>query len=393
MRVTHVITRLIVGGAQENTVASVLGLRRKPDLEVQLISGPTTGPEGSLESRFAASPGTLRIIPELVRPVRPWKDWRAFRRLTRVLSELHADLVHTHSGKAGVLGRLAAARAGVPMIVHTVHGPSFGAFQGPLANLVFRGAERCAAKVTTHFVVVADAMAQQYLGAGIGRPEQYTRIYSGFETERFLTATNDLQLRARLGIAPDDFVVGKLARLTKLKGHDDLFAVAPALVRQWPKTRFLLVGEGELRGRFEAQARELGLEQYFIFTGLVPPEEVPALLGIMDVVAHLSAREGLARALPQALAAGRPVVAYNSDGAGEVCLDEQTGYLLAPGNLAGLGQRFLQLARSSELRHRLGERGRELVRARFGTERMVDELHGLYLRLAAARQRVPVPTP
>src|SRR5207245_11680235 len=173
MRVTHVITRLIVGGAQENTVASVLGLRRKPDVEVSLISGPTFGPEGSLAAEVASVPGLLTVVPHLVRPVHPWKDWRALRRLAALLRTQRPDIVHTHSGKAGILGRLAARRARVPVIVHTIHGPSFGAFQGRLPNAVFARAEHFAARVTTHFVVVADAMRDQYLARGIGRPAQY----------------------------------------------------------------------------------------------------------------------------------------------------------------------------------------------------------------------------
>ena len=157
MRVTHVITRLIVGGAQENTVASVLGLRQKPGLEVELISGPTSGPEGSLESAFHDCPGALTILPQLVRPIHPWNDWFALSRLTKVFQARRPDIVHTHSGKAGVVGRFAAARAQVPIIIHTIHGPSFGAFQKPLANSLFRLAESRAAKHTTHFIVVADA--------------------------------------------------------------------------------------------------------------------------------------------------------------------------------------------------------------------------------------------
>src|SRR5882724_11260232 len=210
MRVTHVITRLIVGGAQENTVASVLGLRQRPGVEVNLISGPTSGPEGSLESLVAPVPQLVSVVPELVRPVHPWKDVLALRRLSALFRAQQPDIVHTHSGKAGILGRIAAARARVPIIVHTVHGPSFGSFQSPIPNLLFRSAERYAARVTSHFVVVADAMARQYLAAGIGRDSQYTKILSGFALEPFLAATNDLALRARFGLHHDDFVVGKI---------------------------------------------------------------------------------------------------------------------------------------------------------------------------------------
>ena len=422
MRVAHVITRLIVGGAQENTIASVLGLRAKAGLEVSLISGPTVGPEGSLEPRVAGIPGLLTIVPELIRPVSPWQDWLALRKLTAQFRAKRPDIVHTHSGKAGVLGRLAAHAAGVPIIVHTIHGPSFGPFQGALANFVFRAAERRAGRVTTHFVSVANAMTEQYLAAGIGRPEQYTRIFSGFDLEPFLNAKNDPALRAKLGIAPDDFVIGKVARMFEHKGHLDLFAATSMLVQQHPKVKLLLLGDGNLRAPLEALVRggagaEL-LHDRVIFAGLVRPEEVPGYLGIMDAVAHLSRREGLARVMPQALAAGKPIVAYNCDGAREVCLDNETGFLvssrfveipvdLLPDQLPALMDsltareygkmwgnpietvmyRLHELITKPELRTRFGTRGRELVKENFPVQRMVDDLHALYLRLQAEVKR------
>jgi glycosyltransferase involved in cell wall biosynthesis len=391
MRVTHVITRLIVGGAQENTVASVLGLRNKPGLEVDLISGPTSGPEGSLESSFTGIPGALTITPDLVRAVHPLKDWLALRDLTRLLRERKPDIVHTHSSKAGVLGRLAAHRAGVPIIVHTIHGPSFGPFQGALANTVFTAAERHAAHCTTHFVVVADAMKKQFLAVGIGRPDQFTRVFSGFPLGPFLEARHDPEFRRRLGLTPEDFIVGKIARLFKLKGHDDLIAAAPDLVRRCPRMKFLLVGGGPWRERFESRVGDLGLQKHFVLTGLVPPADIPRYAGIMDALVHLSSREGIPRALPQALAAARPVVAYDCDGAGEVCLENQTGFLIPPGDQRLLIERLLQLAGDPALRERLGIRGRQLVRDCFPVERMVDDLHALYLRLAALRAPRPAP--
>lgn len=385
MRIAHIITRLVVGGAQENTMATVFGLHRISGVEVRLISGPTVGPEGSLEPEAGKIPGLLTIVPELVRPVHPWNDWLALRQLEKVLREQRPHIVHTHSGKAGILGRLAAKRAGVPIVIHTIHGPSFGDFQGAAANFIFRAAEEYAAGATTHFIVVADAMKAQYLAAGIGRPEQYTKIFSGFALEPLVTAKNDPELRRKLGIAPDDFVVGKIARLFKLKGHDDLFAVAPEVVRQNPKVKFLLVGDGEWRGRFEHLAKSLGLERHFIFAGLVPPNEVPRCVGVMDALVHLSVREGLPRALPQALAAGKPVVAYDCDGACEVCLDGRTGFLVKAGDLTGLKSRLSQLAGDSVLRAKLGRYGADLVRANFAVENMVDSIYNLYLKLAAER--------
>lgn len=397
MKVTHVITRLVVGGAQENTLATVRRLREKPGVTVHLISGPTTGPEGSLEAEarsiFSPPPakqdtsldrGQFVILPPLVRPIHPLNDLRALWKLTGLFRAQQPDIVHTHSGKAGILGRLAARRAGVPIVVHTIHGPSFGRFQNPVSNFVFRAAEKIAARATTHFIVVAEAMKQQYLAAGIGRPEQYTKIFSGFALEPFLNARNDLELRHKLGLAPDDFVVGVIARLFKLKGHDDLFAVAPEVVRQNPRVKFLLVGDGEWRGRLAKLAQELGVEKHFIFAGLIPPAAVHQYVGVMDALVHLSRREGLPRALPQALAADKPVIACDCDGAREVCFEGETGFLVQPGDLTGLTNRLLQLAGDPALCAKFGRSGSAFVREHFAVEKMVEAIYHLYQQLLGA---------
>lgn len=384
MRVTHVITRLNVGGAQENTISSVLGLRRRPGYEVDLISGPSTGPEGSLEGLLASSPGVLQVVPSLVRPIHPWHDLRAWQELTRTFRRTRPDVVHTHSGKAGLLGRLAAHRAGVPVIIHGIHGPSFGPFQGSLTNAVLRAAERWAGRLTTHFVVVANAMTQQYLAAGIGRPELYTCIRSGFDLGPYSQAGPSPALRQRLGIAPGDCVVGMVARLFKLKGHDDLLAAAPEWVRRHPNMKFLLVGDGVWRDRIEVQARAAGVASHMVFAGLVSPDQIASYMGIMDLLVHLSRREGLPRAVAQALAAARPVVVYDCDGAGEVCRDEETGFLVRPGDIPQLVDRVTRLASDIDLRHRLGRAGQSFVQEHFSVDGMVEALDRLYRRLHRA---------
>lgn len=383
MKVTHVITRLIVGGAQENTIATVLGLQARHACPTTLISGPTTGPEGSLEQRVRVT-GQLRVLPELVRPLHPVKDWLTLRDLTARFRADRPDIVHTHSGKAGILGRLAAHRAGVPVIIHTIHGPSFGSFQGSLANFLFGRAEKKAGRITTHFIGVSQAMIDQYLAAGIGRPEQYSLIYSGFDLKPFSEATNDLAFRAQLGIGPKDFVIGKVARLFKLKGHEELFQVAERISQKVPTARFLFVGDGPWRERFEKLLAVHALRPRFVFTGLIPPEEIPKHIGIMNCLVHLSRREGLPRALTQALAAGKPVIAYDCDGAREVCITGRTGHLVQPGDLEALTSALLDLASGSDRRHQLGENGRNLVRERFGVDKMVDDIHALYQRLLGA---------
>lgn len=387
MRVAHVITRLILGGAQENTIDSVAGLRTKPELTVSLLSGPTDGAEGSLLSRVEALGIPVTLIPDLVRPIRPRRDLLALNQLTAHFRRDRPDLVHTHSGKAGILGRLAARRAGVPIVVHTIHGPSFGPFQGRVANGVFRLAERRAGRLTDHFVTVCDAMTEQYLAAGIGSPDRYTRIWSGFDLSGFLATRTESTWRARLGWTADDLVIGSVARLSPLKGHDDLLRLWPELLREFPRAKLMLVGDGPLRASLERRVDDAGWGGRVRLVGLVAPGEVPDCLGAMDVLVHLSRREGLARALPQALAAGRPVVAYDCDGAREICLDGETGFLVPPGDVGRAGQRLAELARDPALRERFGRRGRELVRDRFSLQRMVDDLHALYLRLDRERKQ------
>ncbi|MBW8864530.1 MAG: glycosyltransferase family 4 protein [Verrucomicrobia bacterium] len=385
MRVTHIITRLVIGGAQENTLATIRGLRQKPGLDVRLISGPTIGPEGSLEPEAASQPGLLTIVPELVRPVHPVKDFIALRKLERLLRGQKPDIVHTHSGKAGILGRLAAKRAGVPVIIHHIHGPSFGNFQGALANFIFTAAERYAGKVTGHFFCSAGAMTKLYLAAGIGRPDMYTRIFSGFNLEPFLNAANDLALRKQLGLDESHFVIGKVGRIFRLKGHADLVSAFAKFSGKVPHARLLLVGDGSLRGEIENQVRTLGLDGKVIFTGLVPPGDVARYVGIMDCLAHLSYREALSRALPQALAAGKPVVAYDFDGADEVCIENETGFLVRTGDIDAAADRLLRLAGDPALREKFGRHGRNFVRENFSIEKMVADQYNVYLKLAADR--------
>jgi glycosyltransferase involved in cell wall biosynthesis len=382
MRVTHIITRLVIGGAQENTLATIGGLCQYDNLEVRLISGPSIGPEGSLEAEARKIPDLLTVIPELVRPVRPYLDVIALKKLENILRQQQPDIVHTHSGKAGILGRLAAQQAGVPIIVHHIHGPSFGPFQGWLANRIFTAAERYAARVTDHFFCSADAMTKLYLAAGIGLPEMYTRIFSGFSLNAFLTATNDPSLRSRLGLAPEHFVIGKVGRIFKLKGHADMVTAFSKVVKEVPHARLLLVGDGSLRSEIEKQANALGLRDKVIFTGLVSPPEVAKYIGIMDCLAHLSWREALSRALPQSLAAGKPVVAYDFDGANEICLENQTGFLVKTGDTGAAAQRLIQLARDPQLRRQFGQTGQKFVREHFTIEKMVMDQYAQYIRLA-----------
>jgi len=375
-----VITRMVVGGAQENTLASCVGLRHH-GYDVDLVTGPQTGAEGSLLEEVEKAGIPAQIVPSLRREPDLYHDFCAYRGLRKLFRHQRYQIVHTHSGKAGFLGRLAAKAARVPIIVHTIHGPSFYPDQNPIGNWLFTWAEKLVGECTSQFVSVADAMTEKYLGAGIGMPSRYVTIRSGMNIRSFTSAKPDTGLRASLGIADDDIVIGKVARLFDRKGHAYLFEAAPRIWAAHPNVKFLLVGDGKYRKRFERHVKKMGMRDQFVFTGLVPPREMPRYFALMDVLVHLSLREGLARALPQALAAGVPVIAFDQDGAREVCVHGETGLLVRAGDADGLYGAVLELLRDRKLAVSMGQRGRGLVSEQYSEERMVEQIDGLYQQL------------
>jgi glycosyltransferase involved in cell wall biosynthesis len=383
VKVVHIITRLIVGGAQENTLLSCEGQHRLGH-DVTLITGPSLGPEGSLMERALAGGYAVRVVNPMRRAIRPVRDYLAYRELVRQIRELRPDIVHTHSSKAGILGRWAAHRAGVGAIVHTIHGLAFTASTFGVVNGMYMRLEKRAAPITTRIVCVADAMREQSLEAGIGTPSQYVTIYSGMETAPFLSPpVPRQQVRKRLGLTDDTIVVGTIGRLFHLKGHEDLLALAPGLCVRHPKLRFLWIGDGSLRRQFERRMREMGMRDRFVLTGLVKPEQVPELAGAMDILVHPSRREGLARALPQAALAGKPVITYDVDGNREALVDQETGILVPPFEFEKLGEAISDLAGDPERCRRMGQAGRAFALARFDTSVMVAELDKLYRELGS----------
>ena len=185
MRIAHIITRLIVGGAQENTFLTALGQLRDYGDDVTLITGPGLGPEGSLVERAKSEGIDVRILPESQRSLHPWRDWRCYRKLIAMLRELKPEIVHTHSSKAGVLGRTAATKLGIP-VVHTIHGASFHYGQSAITQRIYIAAEKWAARRCDKLISVCDAMTDQYIAAGIAPREKFVTIYSGMEVEPFL---------------------------------------------------------------------------------------------------------------------------------------------------------------------------------------------------------------
>ncbi|MBN2023713.1 MAG: glycosyltransferase family 4 protein [Pirellulales bacterium] len=388
MRIAHVITRLMLGGAQENTVLECGDLMREHGDNVLLVTGPPGEHEGDLLPWARAGGVPLQIVPELQRAIHPWRDAAAYRKIKARLRDFQPDVVHTHSAKAGILGRAAAWKLGVPAIVHTVHGAPFHPYQGRGARRVFRACERWAARRCHAMVSVADAMTDLLVEAGVAPRDKFTTVYSGMEVEPFLaSAIHRRRVREELGYGSEHVVVGKVARLFHLKGHEYLIRAAGRVVKRRPNVRFLLVGSGILHDQLTRQIAEAGLTDYFRFAGLVPRDRMPEMLAAMDMVVHASLREGLARVLPQALLAGKPVVSYDIDGAREVVLPEVTGILLPPQSVEPLAEAIERLASDREMRVRLGEEGRRRCRDVFCHRRMTAQLRQLYARLLKSHAR------
>lgn len=387
MRVAHVITRMILGGAQENTLYNCEDLLQIHGDDVLLITGPSLGPEGSLLDRARDSGVPLCIVDELRREVRLGRDYSAYRKIKQALRSFRPDVVHTHSAKGGMLGRVAGRAAGAPVVVHSVHGAPWYPYQPAIARLAIKSCERYAARYCDHFICVADAMRDQMVAAGVAPPERFTTILSGMDVDPFLQADSQRQrVREQLGFRPEHIVVGKIARLFHLKGHADVIEAASRVVRDSPQVRFLFIGDGMLADELRAQIHGRGLDEYFHFTGLVPPERIPELISAMDMLVHASLREGLARALPQALITGRPVISYDIDGAREVTIPGQTGMLIPPRDINGLAQAIITLASDPEMRAQYGSRGRERYAPLFRHEYMTEQIRALYGQLLEHKQ-------
>jgi glycosyltransferase involved in cell wall biosynthesis len=370
---------MIIGGAQENTLLNCLDLIREFDDDVLLITGPAVGPEGDLLSQGRAGELPVRVLPSLRRAIHPWRDMRARNAIRAAMEEFKPDVVHTHSAKGGLVGRHVAWNLRIPAVIHTVHGAPFHPYQSTISREFFRRCERWAAQRCHRLISVADAMTDLMVDAQVAPREKFTTIHSGMDVEPFLHADEHRSaIRAKYGLRSEHVVVGKIARLFHLKGHDDLISAAAKVAQQNPNIRFLLVGDGILREQLTARIATLGLSEHFIFTGLVQPVEMPAMISAMDVLVHTSYREGLARALPQALIAGRPVISYDVDGAREVTITGQTGILVPPQDTAALADALATLAGNAELRARLGSAGQQRFTEQFRHQRMTRLVREVY---------------
>ena len=347
--------------------------------DVCLLTGPQTGPEGDMFQTARAYGIDLQMLMHLRREISGVHDSLALAELIFAFRRFKPQVVHTHSSKAGILGRLAAKLAGVPIVVHTIHGLPFFPYQSRLTNSAYVLAERLAARWADKLVAVADDMVRQARKAELADAGKFVIVRSGLEQETFRRDDRrGKETRQRMGIPDSAFVVGMVARLAPLKGHKYLLDALGGLMDRQPNLRCLLVGDGTLRPEIEGKIQRSNLAGRVHLTGLIQPKQIPEMLWAMDMLVHTSLHEGLPRAVVQGLLAGLPVAAFNLDGAGEVIVDGRTGYLVTPESVNELQQAIeAVISGSGTVRPPSPQQIEELAQA-FSWQVMVEKLERLY---------------
>lgn len=383
VRVLRIIARLNIGGPAIHATLLTEHLDRL-GYETVLVSGTEEEGEGSYLDLRGGAVRDLRRIPELGREIRGLRDLAALWQLVTLIRDVRPVIVHTHTAKAGTLGRLAAWLCRVPIVVHTYHGHVFHGYFSPAKTRVFIAIETWLARRTHRLVTVTETVRQEVLACGIGRPDRFDVVPLGFELSTFVNAASARgRLRAELGITAGAPVVGIVARLAPIKAHERFLAVARRLVDRRPDAQFLIVGDGERRAELEAMAAEAGLTSHVRFLGW--RGDLDAVYADLDVVALTSKNEGSPVALIEAMASGRPVVAMRAGGVADVVDHDRTGLLVDQADEAGMADAILALLADPDRAARLGEAGRARVIDTYGADRLVRDIDRLYRRLLTER--------
>lgn len=377
-RVLLIVTHLDRGGAQETVVSLAEGLQAH-EFDVTVAARP-----GAEEARVAAAGARLERLEHLYRPVSPLRDARAFGEIRGLMRE-GFDVVHTHSSKAGVLGRVAARRAGVPAIVHTTHGLPVTPDMAPATRMLLVAVERTAARACDAVVAVSHATARELTDLKIARPEQITVIPSGVDVDRFARPRDRAAARAALGIDPGAPVAGWIGRHFEQKRPEQVILAARRIVAEVPAARFLMVGDGPLLERSRAAVADEPRISVLGHRG-----DVDTVFAALDVMLLASAWEGLPRTVIEAHVAGVPVVSTDVNGVGEVVQDGETGFLAASGDWEALARRAVEILVHPARREQMASAARARVDESYSathTTRLTAELYDSILSRKRPRRR------
>lgn len=376
IRVLQLITRLIVGGAQEHAMLTADFLD-KNRYEVEVWSGPQTGSEGSLKAEFRRRGIKLEFIPELVREINSVKDFLALFKIIRKLKKQPFDIIHTNSSKAGILGRLAAKLAGVPVIVHTVHGWSFHDRMSFAKKKFYITLEKWMERFTDKLITVTDLDIKKGLDAGISKPDKYVTIHSAIEIERYRTPTkNRREIINELGLDPNKITIGTVSRMSQQKAPIDFVNTAKMICERYDNVQFLFIGDGPLRQEVENLIMFHHLENKVFIPGI--RYDVPNMLAVMDIFILNSLWEGLPRVFPQAMAANLPIIGTKVNGAPEAIENGKNGFLVTPGKPEEMVEKIGILLNDKNRREEMGKTGYGIVDLAFNVIHMIEQIEKIY---------------
>jgi glycosyltransferase involved in cell wall biosynthesis len=374
-----------MGGPALHVAYLTAGLAER-GYETTLVAGSLARGEDSMA--FVADELGIEVerIEELHREISPLRDAVAIARLARLIRRVRPHILHTHTAKAGAVGRLAALLAGdarPPIVVHTFHGHVLRGYFDPLRTAGFRLLERWLATKTTALVAVSPQVRDDLVSLGVAPRERFVVVRVGIELEQRVAAEQDGRGESRrvLGIGPDRFAVGWIGRMTGVKRTDDVLRAFRRLRDRGVDACLCMIGDGPDRPAVERRAHELGIMRDTLFLGY--QEEVAPFYAAFDAMILPSINEGTPVSAIEALAAGRPVVATRVGGVPDVVREGEDGFLVEPGDTDELADRLAQLARDPALRERMGESGRQRVLPRYAVERLVDDVDRLYRSLLA----------
>jgi glycosyltransferase involved in cell wall biosynthesis len=387
VRVLRVIARLNMGGPALHVAYLTAGLSER-GYETTLVAGTLARGEDSMAFVAEELGLDVRHVRELHRDVSPVRDAIAALRLARMIRRERPAILHTHTAKAGAVGRVAALLAGrarPPIVVHTFHGHVLQGYFDPIRTAGFRLLERLLARGSTALVAVSPQVRDDLVALGVAPPERFAVVRLGIELADRVDLDGDVRGETRrvLGIAPDRFVVGWIGRMTGVKRTEDVLVAFRRLLDLGVDATLCMVGDGPDRPAVERRAHELGVMRHTLFLGY--QEEVARFYAAVDAVVLPSINEGTPVTAIEALAAGRPVVATRVGGVPDVVRDGEGGFLVPAGATRELAERLAELARDPDLRERMGRAGREHVLARYAVERLVDDVDLLYRSLLQAR--------
>jgi glycosyltransferase involved in cell wall biosynthesis len=392
IRVLRVIARLNVGGPALH-VSYLTSELDKIGYETTLVAGRVGPGEGSMDYVADDLGVEPRFVPELQREISALFDLRAVLRLRRLIRELRPQILHTHTAKAGAVGRVAALLAGSarpPVIVHTFHGHVLRGYFRPWKTYVFRQLERALARHTDALIAVSPEVRDDLVGLGVASPGGVAVVRLGLDLDRRLAVGPEAgaEVRTEVGVEDSTLVVAWLGRMTEIKRVDQLIQAFGRVVQEIPDAKLLLVGEGPLRPSLEALATGLGIAESVRFVGY--RRDVASIYAAADVVALTSANEGTPVTLIEAQAAGVPVVSTDVGGASDIVEDGESGLLVPPGDVDAIARALVRLGLDPELRARFGARGTQRTLGRYSVPRLVADVDSLYRSLlaeAGARRR------